>query len=299
MGCGAWQLRRHSDCDRDFLIARKSFHLPRDLFELTMQPVSSLMKSTTLALSAALLTFSSHVFAAGLQVTPISLQIPVGRQAEGIWLLNTSQEPLSAQVRVFQWLQKDGEDLLAPTSTLTISPPLIDIPPGGRQLVRVLRTGPAPAAGLESSYRLIVDELPTETQQQARAQADANSSGKAKLAYGMNFLMRYSVPVFVGDATEEDIKAASAQLRWNISKQNDQWTIEVQNNGTIRTQLADLQAIDASGNTMPVSNGMLGYVLPGSSMRWSIPAPPLPSPVKGWQAMVNSDVQRINVPASR
>ncbi len=250
-------------------------------------------------MAAAMLALSSSAFAAGLQVTPISLQIPVNRQAEGIWLVNSSQEPLAAQVRAFAWTQKDGEDLLAPTGNLTISPPLIEIPPGGRQLVRVLRTGPAPAAGAESSYRLIVDELPSQTPQQA--QADAKDNAKDRRAYGMKFLMRYSVPVFIGDATEEDIRAAGSHLRWNISRQADTYAFEVRNEGSMHAQLAELAAIHADGLTTPINTGMLGYVLPGSTMRWSIAAPKGASasaPATAYQAMINSDVQRINAPVS-
>ncbi|MDR2333338.1 MAG: molecular chaperone [Burkholderiaceae bacterium] len=261
-----------------------------------MQTSLSRVWGVSFALATMLPVLSPSSIAAGLQVTPITLQIPINRQAEGIWLINTGQEPLSAQVRAFQWTQKNSEDLLAPTNNLTISPPLIEIPPGGRQLVRVLRTGSPPAVGTEASYRLIVDELPTETKEQN--QADANVHRKSGHAYGMKFLMRYSVPVFIGDATEESIRSVNKDLHWSITRERESWALEVSNAGSIHAQLADVAAVGAEGQTMLINKGMLGYVLPGSTMRWTVPTPQISFPVKAYQAMINSDVQPINVPAS-
>lgn len=257
-----------------------------------MHPVSFALKSMLLSIAGAALAFTSSAWAGGLQVSPISLQIPVNRQADGIWLINSGTESMTAQVRVFQWTQANNEDLLAPSTGLTISPPLIEIPPGARQLVRVIRTGPAPAAGLETTFRLIIDELPTEPMVNPEV---ANDKGKPTSSYGMHFLMRYSVPVFIGDATETTIVGVGSQLAWSMEKTPDKWTVRVTNNGSVRAQLADLQVISQDGQALPVASGLLGYVLAGNTMQWKVAAPQLNSPVKGYQAMINSDVQRINV----
>lgn len=72
--------------------------------------------------------------------------------------LNAGSNPINAQVRVFHWSQSDYGDKLAASQGLVISPPMLTLAPGGRQLIRVIRTGPPPAT--EDAYRLSINELP-------------------------------------------------------------------------------------------------------------------------------------------
>src|SRR5688572_16783433 len=99
---------------------------------------------------------------ASLQVSPTSVTLQARQNADGLTLTNTGTTPLHAQVRVFRWTQQGNEEKLEPTRDLAISPPMLEIAPGAQQLVRVIRLGPPPADA-ETSYRLIVDELPVET----------------------------------------------------------------------------------------------------------------------------------------
>lgn len=245
------------------------------------------------SMATLMLSHSSAVFAGGLQVVPTVIQMPVSSTAAGIWLSNTNTVPITAQVRVFKWSQENGEDLLAPTTQLTISPPLAEIPPGGKQLIRIIRTGAAPATGAEATYRLIVDELPAEVPEAVQPKDPLSS----RRTFGMNFLMRYSVPVFIGDATDDSLKEIGKQLDWSAQKDaaTGQWSLRVTNRSLVRAQLADLSAISGDGQTQPILAGMLGYVLPGTARQWKLPALPAASTIKGYQAQINADTQKINV----
>src|SRR5690606_12520072 len=129
------------------------------------------------ALLAGLFLAAGRVAAIGLQVAPISLDLAAGSAAEGLWLSNTGDAPLTAQVRVFRWTQADGEETLEPSRGLVISPPMLQLDAGARQLVRVIRTGAPPAAGhAEDAYRVVVNEVPT----------DAGDGA------GLRFVLRYS-----------------------------------------------------------------------------------------------------------
>ena len=260
------------------------------MFSVFTRPMIGWIAGTVLA------GFSQAIFAGGLQVSPVSLQIRPTQNAEGIWLTNSGTTPLSAQVRVFQWLQQGGEDLLSPSTNLTVSPPLVEIPAGSRQLVRVLRTGPAPAAGTEATYRLIIDELPNE-ETEAAPQPASSGDKKSPAVLTMNFLMRYSVPVYIGSASEDQIKAAGSALQFSIEKTSKDWVLLVRNTGAVRAQVADVQAIVGANQALPLREGLLGYVLPGSSMRWSLLVPKLATgqTITGYQAMINSEIQSINV----
>lgn len=48
----------------------------------------------------ACLFFSGYAAASGLQVTPITLTLEQSQRAEGIWLSNSGDSPINAQVRV-------------------------------------------------------------------------------------------------------------------------------------------------------------------------------------------------------
>lgn len=192
--------------------------------------------------------------ATGLQVSPISVTLRAEQNADGLWLSNTGETALHAQVRVFRWTQENGEEKLLPTQELAISPPMLALPPGERQLVRVIRLGPPPQEA-EASYRVIVDELPLET--------PAAESG-------LQFVLRYSIPVFLPPAGEVPLASA---LRARLDVSEAKAALEVDNTGNIHAQIADLVFIDTAGQRHPIASGLLGYALPGQRMRWPLTHP--------------------------
>lgn len=199
--------------------------------------------------------------AANLQVSPISLEFSPKDQAQGIWLSNSGTSPLRAQVRVQQWSQADGKDQLAPARELVASPPAVDIPPGEKQLVRIIRLQPV-APAQEQTFRLIIDELPA-----AAAPADA---GKPS---GLQFLFRYSVPVFVSltepvpqTGKPSDISA----LKSSVQAGTPAPVLAVRNNGAQRLKISQLSYVSADGLRTPLLPGLVGYVLAGQQMQWPI-----------------------------
>src|SRR3546814_5352214 len=92
-----------------------------------------------------------------------------------------------------------------------VSPPMFTIAPGTQQLVRVVRVGGTPAANGEQSYRLLIDEVP-----------DPTAPSKTTL----NFVLRYSVPVFIGNAD------SAPELNWNstamATRRSEEHTSELQ-----------------------------------------------------------------------
>lgn len=233
------------------------------------------------------------VHSAGLEVTPTTLQLPPSQKAVGIWLNNASDIPIRAQIRVFAWTQEDHHDLLASSSAIVVSPPMLQLAPGGKQLVRVIRTkasGASSEPAHEAAYRLIIDELPvasTPPSPQARS-----SPPRTELA----FLMRYSVPVFVG-APPSPSPQARAQLRWTVDQSATHWTFTASNSGNTHAQIADLNAVAADDTRLPLSKGLVGYVLAGQEMRWRVPAPDSPQPIVRYEAMINRTTQALNAAA--
>jgi fimbrial chaperone protein len=207
-------------------------------------------------LASVALLAASPALASGLQVAPVAVTLTAAKSSDGLVLSNVGDTPLHAQVRVYRWQQgADEGETIEPTGDLMISPPMIALQPGGQQLVRVIRAGSAPAAGApEATYRIVVDELPI---------AADNNGG------GLNFVLRYSLPVFIlpaGSRVEPD-------LQWDLLEINGTVALKVANSGGQHAQVADVTLVGADGTRTVLAPGLLGYALPGASRTWTTAVP--------------------------
>ena len=200
--------------------------------------------------------FSSNAgFAAGLQISPVSLELSADKKADGVWLRNAGTEVVHAQVRVYRWSQEKGEDVLTPDNGMVASPPMIQVPAGQQQLVRLVRIGAmaAPAAN-ERTYRLVIDELPIK---------------KPGTRVGLDFVFRYSIPVFIAGTAP-----VKAMLAWSVQQSGKKVWLQVKNNGTSHAQLTNIAFTPAHGKTVTVLEGLAGYALAGQYRRLELPLPP-------------------------
>ncbi|WP_372391051.1 molecular chaperone [Xanthomonas sp. NCPPB 3582] len=221
--------------------------LPRHLASWPIRAALALL----LVLVGGWLSLPAH--AASLQLAPTSLSLSAEQAADGLWLSNSGGAPVQVQTRAYRWTQRDGQDQLEPTQELLVSPPMRTLAAGERQLIRVIRAGPPPT-GEERCYRIIVDELPS---------ADADRKG-------MQFVLRYSVPIFVlPPGNSEPAPSLSAQV---VAGSDGTAQIQIRNTGNGHAQVADLQH-RVDGATKSALSGLVGYVLPGQTMRWSLGAP--------------------------
>src|SRR5689334_11901590 len=149
-----------------------------------------------------------------LQARPTMLELAPGAAAGRMTLANTGDEPVPAQVRVFAWIQKDGEDVLVPTSDVVLSPPIVTVPAGAEQLVRIVRQGKPPAHA-DQAYRIVVDELPGKPKNRDAA---------------VGILMRYVLPLFVRSA-----EASNAAVTCRIERTAP--ALECRNSGGRAAQL--------------------------------------------------------------
>jgi fimbrial chaperone protein len=197
--------------------------------------------------------------AATLQISPVTIEFSAAEVATGLTLRNPGDAPLYGQVRVFQWSEAQGEDVLTPTGDVIASPPLIEIAPHSDQLVRLVRTNASATTSasppVEQSYRILIDELPA-----------PGTPG----AEGVTIRLRYSVPVFV-DAPGAG--AAKPLLAWRLVQGPQGYVLRADNAGTRRAQIAAVSLFDEAGHHWDVTRGLLGYALARQSRQWSVPVP--------------------------
>lgn len=218
--------------------------------------------------AAALLTCGPACLASALQVSPIVVQFAADQPAASVNLQNAGDTPLNAQVRIFAWTQKGGQDTLELDPGVQISPPISAIPALGEQVVRLVRRDHQ-APGQELCYRLLIDELPG---------VDANSNNK------VIFRLRYSVPVFVAPAGFP----APAKLSWSAERRAGGWLLKARNDGGLHAQFGATRLRWPDGRESILTDGLFGYALAGSTRSWELPKT-LPELAAGLKVLTTID----------
>jgi fimbrial chaperone protein len=191
---------------------------------------------------------SAH--ASALQVSPVIVQVALPAAASSLRLRNLGSDRITAQLRVYRWSQEDGADQLVETRNVVASPPFVTIGAQTSQVVRIVRVAGHTTPPAEESYRLLIDEIPERP----------GTPGK-----GINFAVRYSLPVFF---TGADLR--SAPLQWTVESRADRLDVMATNPGTRHVRVAALRVTGPRGQTVAFGDGLIGYVLGGSTARWSV-----------------------------
>jgi len=218
--------------------------------------VNSITRQKAAWALAFVLAASESATAGSFAVNPVRLTLSAKQSAGVLTLRNNGTQPGVVQLEVVSWSQQEGQDITAPTRDILATPPIFTVPAGGSQVVRVgLRKPPDP--GRESTYRLILREVPP---------APTADSG------GLQVALRFSVPVFVLPAAP-----AKAALEWAATRTSQRaLRIELINSGGSHIQIVGFTlSRQESSQTIAVQTGA-AYVLPQQSHDWIIePASPL------------------------
>jgi fimbrial chaperone protein len=188
---------------------------------------------------------------AAISLTPVQVELTPGKQSELIAITNDNDGELRLQVEVFAWQQAaDGETLLQPTKDILAFPPLLTI---AAHEVKRIRVGAAvPPGSAEKSYRLSVQELPEQTAQGTAA---------------VRMLTKISIPVFLQPGP---VKAVG---QINTEKMpNGTWTLKVQNTGTRRFVLSeiDVRGVGGGDKTVFETKAAGWYVLAGGQRDYNL-----------------------------
>ncbi|MGF6096520.1 fimbrial biogenesis chaperone [Pseudomonas sp. 18175] len=210
--------------------------------------------------------------ASSVLIWPIDPVLEADQQASALWLENRGTETANLQVRVFAWSQSGFDEQYQAQRDVIGSPPVAKIAPGQKQLIRLTRTKDVPP-GQELAYRIIIDEIPS-------AEPVATAAD-GKTAAAVRFQMRYSVPLFaygpglwnkVDGTRDRDPKTAGQpNLSWKKVTVGGRNYVEMRNQGAVHARLTDASFKQGS-QSLPLVDGLMGYVLPGATMRWPVPA---------------------------
>jgi fimbrial chaperone protein len=203
-----------------------------------------------LALALAAAAGAAH--AGSFQVNPIRVDMAKGATSAAITLHNDGDEPIVVQSSIVGWSQDTGQDAYAPTNEALVTPPIMTVPPGGDQIVRVgLRR--APDAQRELTYRLYLQEVPPPP--------------KAGFT-GLQVALRVGLPVFV-----TPVAATIRRLEWSAQIRPEGIVLTAQNTGNAHVQVSDFD-LRLPGADEPVAHqSSLAYVLAGQRRTWTLSVP--------------------------
>lgn len=186
--------------------------------------------------------------ATSLSVSPTTLDMMAPDSAAVINLRNAAKKAVNVQVRVFRWSQQGGQEKLVPTTAVVASPPSAKLAPNQDYVLRVLRVGKAPVDG-EESYRVLVDEVPLKSDRRGGA---------------VNLVVRHSIPVFF-----RAVEASSPDVAWSVGGAKGGLVLTARNTGATRLKISDLM-LSQGGKAVANRKGLVGYVLGGSTMAFSL-----------------------------
>jgi fimbrial chaperone protein len=198
---------------------------------------------------AALLALSVPAAAGSFSISPLRVDFSSASNTAALTVRNADATAIVVQTQGLAWSQEGGQDALAPTRDLLISPAVFTLPPGGSQLIRVALRRPVDPVR-ELSYRLTVQEVP----QQARPDFT-----------GLQVALKMSVPIFVAPTAP-----AEPQLHWTAARGADgQLSITASNDGAAHARIQRFSVKTADGSTTLGQRPELSYVLPGAVRQWT------------------------------
>ena len=127
------------------------------------------------------LGLSGAALANDFTASPTSIQVAQGQQVTTLTVKSGGPGATFGQVRVMRWFRDGGQGKLTPTRDVVASPPALQMAPNQELTIRLVRTLKTEARA-EECYRVLVDQLPGESQ---RGQV-------------VKFTVRHSVPVCFG-----------------------------------------------------------------------------------------------------
>lgn len=182
-------------------------------------------------------------------ISPLRVDFTGTTGTAALTVRNEEATPVVVQAEGLAWSQDAGQDVLAATRDLLVSPAVFTLAPGGSQLVRVaLRR--APEATHELSYRMVLQEVP-----------QSASPGFT----GLQVALRLSLPVFVAP-----VAPAAPDLGWSARQDGNGVTVLTATNaGTMHARIQRFALKNDGGKTVFEEPG-LAYVLPGTSREWRL-----------------------------
>jgi fimbrial chaperone protein len=205
------------------------------------------MRAFTQALVVAL-AWLPAAYAGDFSATPVRIALSTGARTAALTVENHAEEELLLQSQVVAWSQEDGRDVLVESRELLVSPPIVRVPAGGAQTLRVgLMRAVDPSRQL--TYRVFLQEVPPPPKPGQQ---------------GIGVTLRFSLPVYVAP-----VAPVIQRVRWDAkAAQNGSLALTLTNAGNANVQVIGVKLALPDG-TVLVDEKPVANVLSGQSRTWT------------------------------
>jgi fimbrial chaperone protein len=199
----------------------------------------------------------SPAYPGTFKVAPVGAVFPAGKKMASLTVTNAGETSALIQVELFDWEQKEGKDVLTPTTDLLASPPVFTVPGGKNQVLRIALKKRTDAI-MEKTYRIFLTEVPVKEGNESR----------------VNVAMRLSLPVFV----EPDVPVRD--FAWKIRNENgEKALLTLENRGNIHAQVGTVHIFNCGRKDEQLYEAKLGeYIFGGRTKSWDVALKPAASP---------------------
>ena len=217
------------------------------------QLIAPIFKSTSaIVLLAACFAATAPLPAAAgaFSVTPVRIYMTPRDRAVAVTITNEGDSEVVLQADLNAWSQKpDGTDEQVPTEDLILSPPIIKLAAGARQVVRLALLKPADASR-QLTYRMLLREVP-----EAIANTDKNIQVPVALAL--------SLPVFITPPP------AKREMDCTAARNTPQaLNVSCSNQGSAYAQVREISLVRGEQALARFEGGT--YILPGARKTMSV-----------------------------
>ena len=227
-------------------------------------------KMKALAWAVCVMTASLAARAQSLAVLPVNVLLAPGQSAATLTVTNHGNSETAIQIRGYAWNQPNGEDQLAASDALVVSPPLVTIAAGANQVVRLILR--EPPQGQESTYRILLDQIPPPAE-----------------AGVVHVVLRLSIPIFAQPLTR-----VFPDVQFHMETQGGQLFLVGTNYGSHHEAIRDIEVLTSGGAKLKADAGASPYVLAGATRRWHIAMPdPMPLPSDTLRLTAHADAGAI------
>lgn len=186
--------------------------------------------------------------AQSLSVLPVNVFLQPHQKAATLSVTNSGDKPTSIQVRAYDWNQENDEDRLTASSVVVASPPLVTIPPGSAQIIRlILRQSPQ---GKEATYRIILDQIPGPTQPGV-----------------VQMVLRLSIPIFAMPEAK-----AAPRAQFHVEHNGEKLFLVGVNIGQSHEAVRNIVVTTNDGRKFSTDPKVSPYLLAGVTRRWELDA---------------------------
>ncbi|WP_290537772.1 MULTISPECIES: fimbria/pilus periplasmic chaperone [Alcanivorax] len=199
--------------------------------------------------------------AGSFRITPLRVQFDHNNPTTQLSIENNSERTVTLQTTVMRWQQDGGQDNLTPSNDIFVSPPILMLKPGGRQVIRLRHMPAMPSE--EKAYRLYLQD----------------TAARARQSGGANMAVRIGLPIFVSPGGSQQ-----PDPRINTRYQDGIWQVSVSNAGSTNFRVIGLDAFRGSADrddlkkddlleqsTQPVQG--FPYVFADQTREWHVKAP--------------------------